>query len=394
MKHIIQYLYGLIFILLSTTFFISCTSTEEPDMPKIDSSITLSHKLLSTNSSGGNISVTVKCKDYVDLSIDCDWISLGNYDYVDDETITYKFKVERYEGDDIRTAEICFTNETNKEILTINQSGSKIVSTSVDNLSFWDNGGDETIILSCPIPDLEYTVSCEAEWIHMEKQGNEVSISCNPLVDNEQNRSVEILINAINIDESISLSVNQKRMISLKRNSMSIEEGETSTIEYVINSPDFKDEIEFISSDENIVHVSENGYIRAISPGQADIIVETKDRKYKATCKVFVQSFDITKHISLEIEDRIVDSEKGTHNIYYTFYNKSNKTIKISKSWIYFNGNPQFGDTGKYTVSGNSYFQKHTWRYSSTMKVGFEVYYEYGGTEYRIYKDVILEAYF
>lgn len=228
----------------------------------------------------------------------------------------------------------------------------------------------------------------------MEKQDNEISISCNPLVYNEQNRSAEILINAINIDESISLSVNQKRMISLKTNTLSIEEGETSAIGYEINSPEYKDEIEFISTDENIVYVSENGYISAISPGEAHIIVETKDRKYTATCKVFVQSFDITKHISLEIEDRIVDSEKGTHNIYYTFYNNSNKTVKISKSWVYFNGNPQFGDTSKYTVNGNSYFQKHTWRYSSTMKVGFEVYYEYGGTEYRIYKNVILEAYF
>ena len=394
MKYIIQYLYGLIFILLSTPFFISCASTEEPDMPKIDSSITLSHKLLSTNSSGGNISVTVKCEDYVDISIDCEWISLVNYDYVNDETITYMFKVERYEGDDIRTAEVCFSNETKKEILTINQSGSKIVSTSIENLSFWDNGGTEKIILSCPITDLEYTISCEAEWIHMEKQDNEISISCNPLVYNEQNRSAVILINAINIDESISLSVNQKRMISLKRNTMSIEEGETSTIGYEINSPEYKDEIEFISTNENIVYVSKNGYISAISPGQADIIVETNDRKYTAACKVFVQSFDITKHISLEIEDRIVDSEKGTHDIYYTFYNKSNKTIRISKIWTYFNGNHHFGDTNKYTVSGNSYFQIHTWRYSSRLKVGFEVYYEYGGTEYRIYKDVILEAYF
>lgn len=286
MNHIIRYLYGLIFILLSTTSFISCTSTEA----EIDSPIMLSPKVISTNSSGGYISVTVKCKSKVDVSIGCRWITLRDYDYVDVQTFMYKFQIERYEGDDIRTAEICFSNGTNKEVLTINQTGSKIVSTSIENLSFWENGGTEKLIVSCPIPDLEYTVSCKAEWIRMKMQGNEVFITCKPLVEYERNRSADILINVTNIDESISISIDQKRMISLIGSGIVMHVGDTTTIDYVINSPDYKDGIEFTSSDENIVHVYGNGYVRAISPGRADVIVETKDKKYNAICHIQVKS--------------------------------------------------------------------------------------------------------
>ena len=149
----------------------------------------------------------------------------------------------------------------------------------------------------------------------------------------------------------------------------------------------------FFSSDENIISVNSNGLIRALSQGSANVFVRTLDGKYEAKCSVSVLPFNITNHISLEIEDRITDSEKGTHTVYYTFKNESNKSVKITKSWIYFDGNPQFGDTGTHIVSGNSIFQKTSWRYSRAMTVGFEVYYEYGGDSYRIYKSQSLSAY-
>ena len=79
--------------------------------------------------------------------------------------------------------------------------------------------------------------------------------------------------------------------VQLNKTSLTLDKGAEETLTYTIKptNADIKD-VEWTSSNPNVAKVDENGKVTAVSRGDAEIKVTTKDGKKEATCKVTVNA--------------------------------------------------------------------------------------------------------
>lgn len=107
--------------------------------------------------------------------------------------------------------------------------------------------------------------------------------------------------------EAISKKVTS---VTLDKKELTILSGETATLKATIN-PDYAEnkEVTWESSDNNIATI-ENGKITAISPGETEIKVITKDGEKEAICKVTVKSPPIKSIMFKEVEQTVYVGSK------------------------------------------------------------------------------------
>ena len=91
----------------------------------------------------------------------------------------------------------------------------------------------------------------------------------------------------INVDLNSNIPVES---ISINKESIELEVGDSTTLIAVINPENASNKkIEWVSSDEKIATVSENGVVTALSEGKAEIKAITEDGKFEAICVVTVK---------------------------------------------------------------------------------------------------------
>ena len=387
--------YGLFKVMLLTFLFysfIGCNADNEPKEEMINYNIFVNKPEFSVNSAGGELSIEIECETYFYIDTQNEWISVSEYSYISSNKTKVSFYVSEYKGEDIRYGEIVIYNGKDTQKVSVCQSGASIIKLSENNINSYDLGGIYEVSFSGG-NDVE--IICESEWIVCElKDSCTIQIEVANLEEKTSNRAETIILHDKELDESASISVYQTHMITLSSSYLSIEEGDRKTLEYTVKLDEYRNRLVYSTSDENIANVNSYGQIYGKNPGSAIIAISTEDGLYHTYCEVRVNPFDITKHISLSIEDKVTDAEKGTHLVYCTFYNNSSKSVEITKSIIYYDGSFHSSDSSKRIVQGGSSYQVTSGRRASQMKFGFEVYYNYNGTEYRIYKDKMLDAYY
>ncbi len=97
------------------------------------------------------------------------------------------------------------------------------------------------------------------------------------------------------ITKNITLKAHWKEsLIGLNLTSLNMVVGKNDKLE-ITKLPDglSLDDLEWISSDEKIVTVDENGNVKALKSGEVTITVKTKDGKYSASCKITVTEEEI-----------------------------------------------------------------------------------------------------
>ena len=98
-------------------------------------------------------------------------------------------------------------------------------------------------------------------------------------------------------DDGIRRNVTE---VSLDQNTLSLNEGESAILSATVLPATANDKrIEWYSSDNSVATVSQEGVVKAIHEGSAEITVETVEGAYKATCSVVVH------HIETFISDYV-----------------------------------------------------------------------------------------
>ena len=165
----------------------------------------------------------------------------------------------------------------------------------------------------------------------------------------------------INIDAEVQESV---LGITLNQSYKELSVGEKYKLKYnYIPLNAFNEELEWSTSNSNIVKVSKDGEITAMSKGEAFITLSTKYSKHTAICKVKING--MVKSIELNVYE--LNLKKGdTRDIIATIYpiNSINKDI----DWITTNSNVVKVSKGKVTAVG----QGSAFVIAKTVDGGFE----------------------
>lgn len=134
--------------------------------------------------------------------------------------------------------------------------------------------------------------------------------------------------------------------VTLDKKEVSLIAGETTQINATI-SPNYAEnkEVTWTSSNENIATV-ENGKITAISPGEAEIKVVTKDENKEAICKVVVKSPPVKK-ISFKEQNKTVYIKSKTKLLIIT---EPTNAILENQIWTSSNENVAKVENGTVTA--------------------------------------------
>ena len=392
--------YSTLLFCIFAVLFTGCNPTDEPTDNPIDNpidetyndNITLTSDSIKISSKGGIQSTTVYCERNVNAQSDVAWIHLSNYRLKENNTIAFEFMIDSYNGTDIRIGHVDIYNENASKTITISQSGANIVSIEGSQTIFYDNGG---IGIFKIIGTNDYEIQVSENWVTItSNKDNEVTLSIAQLLKEVKSRVCDISIVDKASGEQKSITISQERMLQFSKYFISLEEGDSEKLNCTAKDSVYRENIYYSSSNEGIASITKAGYLNAHMYGRCMVYATTEDELYTDSCEISINKFDIQKHITISIEDKITDSEKGTHSVYYTIKNTSNKIVAILKTWIYFNGNAQIGDTNTHMLYGNSEYVRQSWRYSSAMTIGYEVFYRYNGTEYRMFKSTFLDSYF
>lgn len=140
--------------------------------------------------------------------------------------------------------------------------------------------------------------------------------------------------------------------ISLKRNTLTLVEGDKETLTVTISPSDATDKtITWSSSDEKVAKVSSKGVVTAVSKGAATIIATSSNGK-KANCEVTVTKKEVTKSSdytlkSLKVTNGKLDKEFDPEVYEYTVtVDKTTKELSFDFEYNYKND--------KYYISNNN----------------------------------------
>ncbi len=296
--------------------------------------LTLTKKDFNVSSAEQDISIEVSSnfEYFVDMP-QVDWISENMANSRSVSTHTIKLHIEENLSYDNRSASLRVYDKNSdlSEEIIINQSQKNMLQLDKKEYTFDENGGSFAVSISS---NLDYEVSIDDNWITETEPS-----STRALVVSNRTFTVSEMFEGIERETKITFTdkktgitdkviVKQMNTFFLDNSYMEMNVDESRQILLTNNT---EQNVTWQSSDNSIVTVDENGNLKAIARGMANIEVSTVDGKHKRKCQIVVK--DITDYITVYCGGGSIVSINGVirygSTFNWHFINGSNSSVKL-----------------------------------------------------------------
>lgn len=294
--------------------------------------LTLTKKVFDLNNSEQDVQIEVKSNFSYSVDLpEVDWITEDRAQTRSVSTHSINLHIAENATYDDRSAVIRIYDKNSdlSEEVTINQSRTKVLSVDQKEFAFDELGGTFSVKVSSSVP---YNVAIGDSWVSEAATATTRSLeeslrhfTVAKMTDNND-RETKITFSDSSSGLKEVVTVKQSRSLYIQTSTMQMMLEDTKQIP-LINKLD--QELNWQSSNPEIVTIDNSGMATAKSRGTATVTVSSSDGKYTSSCEITVK--EISDYISMQrTGSSYVVSPYGTrYSVTFTIYNNSPETIHI-----------------------------------------------------------------